>query len=262
MAKEEQMPEEERAPAGEGEGVEKASSRASLKLVAAVFVLIALGGAAALVSIPSKEQKPHFQGPFQFSLFEEKFSSNTKDNNQRRFLQTLLDCMYFAYDEGYLSVRTDDPLYRPILRDTVGRVISDKTLDEASGGPARETFLAELRDVLDPILFPVHIGHTVLPLDQDEESGLRPGISFRRSTFRGRFHDHVLHVDATTKTLQIDDGPETSFKGGEEDVEVVTDAGEVVYVDVSELIEDFRADVPIGVHGRIRQLFASDLIAQ
>lgn len=262
MAKEEQRPEEEDALTVEGEGVEQAGSRGPLKLVAGVFVLIALGGAAALVSVPSKEQKPRFQGPFQFSLFEEKFSSNTKDNDQRRFLQTLLDCMYFAYDESYLSVRTDDPLYRPILRDTVGRVISDKTLDEASGGPAREVFLAELRDVLDPILFPVHIGDTALPLDQDETSGLRPGISFRRSTFRGRFHDHVLHVDARARTLQIDEGPETSFKGNEEDIEVVSDIGDVVYVDVSELVQDFQGEVPIGVHGRIRQLFASDLIAQ
>jgi flagellar basal body-associated protein FliL len=260
MADEEEKPEE--GQGAEGEGGEKASAKGSLKLVGAIFVLIALGGAAALMSIPSKEEKPRFQGPFHFSLFEEKFSSNTKDNNQRRFLQALLDCMYFSYEEGYLAARTADPLYTPILRDTVGRVISDKTLDEAASGPAREAFLAELRDVLDPILFPAHIGATALPLERDVGSGLRPGISFRRSTFRGRFHDHVLHVDGQAKTLQIDEGPTTSFDGHEEDVGVVSDSGDVLYVDVSELFEDFQGDVRLGVHGRIRQVFASDLIAQ
>ena len=82
--------------------------------------MVALGGGAALMSIPANEAPKRFKGPFHYSLFEEKFSSNTKDNDQRRFLQALLDCMYFAYDQEYMSRRAADPLYRPILRDTVG----------------------------------------------------------------------------------------------------------------------------------------------
>ena len=116
--------------------------------------------------------------------------------------------------------------------------------------------------MLDPILFPVHIGATGLPLDRDEASGLRPGVSFDEATFRGRFHDHLLKVDAVAQTLQIDDGPVFEFEGDEEDLELHTAAGRTVYVDVTEIVGDFQGEVKVGVHGRIRQLFASDLIAQ
>lgn len=255
--KEKKEPEEDAAKAAETK-----PSRAPLKLVGGIALMVGLGAAAAVMAIPSRHAPKRFKGPFHCSLFEEKFSSNTKDNDQRRFLQTLLDCMYFAYDEEYMQRRASDPLYQPILRDTVGRVISDKTLDEASSGPAREIFLAELRDVLDPILFPVHIGDTVLPLDRDDRTGLRPGISFDEATFRGRFHDHVLKVDAPGRTLQIDDGPAVHFEGREEDLEVADAKGGTIYVDVTEIEPDFQGEVSLGVHGRIRQLFASDLIAQ
>lgn len=260
------MAEEEKNTGASGdqnpEDRSKGSAKGPLKMIGGIALIVGLGAAAAVMAVPSKRASDRFQGPFHCSLFEEKFSSNTRDNDQRRFLQTLLDCMYFAYDEGYMRKRTSDPLYRPILRDAVGRVISDKTLDEASSGPAREIFLAELRDVLDPILFPVHIGATKLPLDRDEVTGLRPGISFDESTFRGRFHDHVLHVDAKAGTLRIDDGPEIRFDGSEEDLEVTDGKGATLHVDVTEIEPGFQGEVEVGVHGRIRQLFATDLIAQ
>ena len=257
MAEEEQ----EEAQTEEQEAAPKKSKGPAL-LVGAIFGVIALGAGTAFMAIPAKEKVRRFEGPFHFPLFEEKFNANLRDNQQRRYLQALLDCMYFAYDETYLPTRATDPLYDPIMRDAVGRVISSKTLDDAYQGAAREAFLAELRDALNPVLFPVHIGETALPMDRDEVSGLRPGLSFARATFRGGFHDHTLTVNAAEKTLQLDDNEPVSYEGWEEDIPLTTQAGTTLYVDVTEVQEDFVGEVKIGVHGRLRQLFARELIAQ
>jgi flagellar basal body-associated protein FliL len=258
------MAEEPKPQDAEGGEAESGPKRAKSpkRMAAAALIVIALGSIAALVAVPSKQSVHRFHGPFNHSLFEEKFNTNLKDNQQRRYLQTLLDCMYFAYSETYLAERAKDPLYEPMLRDAVGRTISDRTLQETYEGPNREVFLEALRDVLNPILFPLHIGDTTQPMQLDEDSGLRPGISFNKATFRGRFWDHVLHVNAPAKTLCVDDGLTVTFLGDEEDLFVGTETGESIFVDVSEIVPDFVGDVHIGVHGRIRQLFARELIAQ
>ena len=77
----------------------------------------------------------------------------------------------------------------------------------------------------------------------------------------GERHDQSA-VDAVARTLQIDDGPVVDFEGNEEDLEIRTSTGKVVYVDVTEVVGDYQGELKIGIHGRIRQLFASDLIAQ
>ncbi len=244
------------------EGEEAPKKKGPLKLILGVVGTLALGATAAVVALPGDPPRHRFQGPYHHSLFEEKFSTNLKDNQQRRYLQTLLDCMYFAYDPMYLPGRLEDPLYDPMLRDRVGRMISGKSLQEAYEGPAREAFLAELRDVLNPHLFPLHIGATTQPMQLDEESGLRPGISFDRATFRGRYWEHLLKVDAVARTLQIDEGPVVTYTGTEEDLPLNASTGEVLYIDVTEINPEFQGEVQVGVHGRIRQLFARELIAQ
>jgi len=233
-----------------------------LVIVGVIFALIAAGAGAAFLAVPSEEPVRRFSGPYHYSLFEEKFNTNLRDNDQRRYLQTLLDCMYIAYDETYLPARAQDPLYDPIMRDVVGRIISTKTLVETYQGAAREAFLEELRAGLNPVLFPVHIGETVLPMDRDLVSGLRPGVSFTKATFRGGLHSHILVVDAVEQTLQIDDGDVISFKGTEEDLKLSTASGDILFVDVTEIEPKFQGEVKVGVHGRIRQLFARELIAQ
>lgn len=255
------MADEEEKPEGEEEDAPK-KSKGPMLIVGAIFGVIALGAGAAFMAIPAKEPVRRVMGPFHYSLFEEKFSTNLQDNQGRRFLQLLLDCMYFAYDETYLPARALDPLYDPIMRDVIGRVISSKTFNETQNGAAREAFLAELRDALNPVLFPVHVGETPLPMDRDLISGLRPGLSFARATFRGRFHDHILKIDAVEKTLQLDDYDIVTFDGHEEDLKLMTTSGDTVFVDVTEIEPEFVGEVKIGVHGRIRQLFARELIAQ
>lgn len=241
---------------------QKPGNKTPVKLIGGVVGLLGLGVAAAVMAVPSRDTTPRFRGVFHYSIFEEKFSANLRDNNQTRFLQLTLDCEYTAYSADYLPERVADPLYDARLRDAVGRVVSQKYLADTYEGPAREAFLAELRNILDPILFPMHLGDTRLPLELDEESGLQLGISYYKGTFRGRFFEHVLKVDAAQKTLQIDSGPVVVFDGGEEDLLVHSEAGDEVFVDVTDIDPEFQGEVQIGVKGRLRRLYAKDLIAQ
>ncbi|TDJ70895.1 MAG: hypothetical protein E2O39_09275 [Planctomycetota bacterium] len=256
MADEEKTATEEPA----GEPVEK-RSKGPAKVIGGIAGMLGLGVAAAIMAVPSRDTVPRFKGVFHHAIFAEKFSANLRDNNQTRFLQMTLDCEYSAYSHDYLPARVGDPLYDPRLRDAVGRVVSDKFLADTYEGPAREAFLTELRDVLDPILFPMHLGDTELPLELDEESGIRLGISYYKSTFRGRFFEHVLAIDAPQKTLQIDGGSVVSFTGGEEDLLVTSEAGDSVFVDVTGIEPEFQGELHIGVKGRLRRLYG-DLIAQ
>lgn len=249
------------AEAPEGEPATK-RSKAPVKMLGGIVGMVGLGVAAAIMAVPSRSKTPRFEGVYHYSIFDEKFIANLRDNNQTRFLQFMLDCEYSAYSKDYLPVRVDDPLYDPRLRDAMGRIVSEKSVADTYEGPAREAFEAELRDVLDPILFPLHIGETRLPLELDEDSGIRLGISYYKSTFRGRFFEHVLAIDSPGKTLQIDDGPVVTFKGGEEDLLVTSEAGDKVYVDVTGLDPEYQGDLHIGVKGRLRRLYLKDLMVQ
>lgn len=264
MADEEIEPKED-AEEGEGKEVKAAKEKGEkgpIKLLGAIVGVIVVGIGLAFMAIPGGDMEPRFQGPNHFMIFEEKINTNLKDNDQRRYLQMTLDCMYFSYETKYLAKRTDDPLYAPMLMDAVGRLTSSKTLTDVYEGPARETYFEELRDCLDTILFPVHIGNTNQPLLLDEESGLRPGISASKATFRGRFADHVLKVDAIAMTLQLDKGPVVTYGGGEEDLAIYTLSGDTLFVDLTEIDGNYVGEVQVGVKGKIRQLFAKEFIAQ
>ena len=250
---------------GSGEGSDDApkKDKGPIKLLGGVIGLIAAGGALAFMALPSKpEVAPKFTGPFHHQLFEEQFISNVKDNNFTRFIKTNPQVEYFAYDEAYIKNRVTDPGYTALLQHVFGGLASRQNLDEIYGGTMRDQFAEEIRLSVNSILFPVHIGETSLPLDTDGESGLRPGNSYRHTTFSGRFEDHLLKVDAKAKTMQIDEGPQTTFIGNEEDLPVMDVTGEVLYLDVSNLNSGFVGEVQIGAHGRIRQVFLSSHIAQ
>lgn len=240
------------------------ANKAPLKMAGALVAVLSLGAVAAFMAIPGKETKPHFGGPFSFNIIskDEKISANTLDNNQSRYLQLGLHCEYFAYDETYLSLRVTDPLYKPTLLSEVNALISTKRLSQAMVGESREAFVAELQELLDPILFPVHFGQTALPNDLEEKSGIRPGDSYRHATFRGRFYDHVLKVDAIEKTLQLNEETAVTFEGNEEDYKLVTQGGEALFLDLTELKPDFQGELHVGIRGRIRRLNLPDFIAQ
>ena len=115
-------------------------------------------------------------------------------------------------------------------------------------------FSALLRKELEPIVFPVHIGDTDYFYDEDENSGLKPGFSAMSATFREYFHRGLMHVDGPARVLRLGDGPEVTFKGDEDDLEVRSHTGDTVYVDVTHYDPEFIGDVKVGVHGKLRRI--------
>ena len=263
MAEEEAQENEEGADQAEGEGEEK-SSKSSLKLLGGVVGLLGAGTALALMAMPKKDKTPSFDGPAMHNLVEPpEVVGNPLDDNYARYFRFHPSCSFMAYDLGYPEGRRADPHYEPLLREAISTTISTYTMDELMSGNS-ETWLPELiESIVEPILFPVHLGETATPYDQHEESGLRLGPSQEREgTFRGAFFEHTLHVDVPEKTMQLDDGPEVTFESGAFDVLVEAPNGSKVYVDVSAANEEFVGDIHIGVMGRIRRLFPGDKMAQ
>lgn len=228
-----------------------------------IVSVIAAGALAAVMAIPSKDEKPRMEGPFALELFEEQFSCNLQGKDRTRYLQMEPQVSYLSYDPQYMVTRQTDPLYAGMLEATVFAVSSRKDTEEIWEGDIGETaFAEELRDNIDPILFPVHVGPTSLPWDYDEESGLRPGLSSSKTTFRGHFEDHILHVTQDPMQMRIDEGPPANFKEGDEDVRLISAEGSVLFIDASRLKEGFEGEVKIGVRGRIIQVIPVGLLIQ
>lgn len=258
MAEQEKV-ENQEAGNEEAEG-EKSSSRFPIKLVGGVLALVTAGSMLAMVAVP-KKGLPKLQGPFHTALIETPAPFSTRDANYSRYVKFGLDAEYRAYDEAYLAERSLDPFFATNLNSQIGRSATSKTVSEIAEGLNQELFAEELRGELEMIVFPLHIGDTKHPNDQDEQTGLRPGISVNMSGFRGRFFDHVLHFNGPEKTIQIDDGPVIEFSGHEEDLAVRTAEGNTVYIDVSLHKPEFVGDIQVGARGYLRRLILRNLIA-
>jgi len=244
------------------EASEKSSSKGSLKLLAAVVCLIAVGSTLAVVAIPTKEKPTRFDGPYFYELSEDPFTVTATDSNGSRYVKFKPSAEYVAYAKDYVPGREKDPFFGSYLNSKVLEVSSTKSIDEMLRGAAQAAFAEEIRHEIDPIVFPVHVGDTTHPLDMDEVTGLKPGSSHMDATFRGRIHDHVLKFDGQARTLQIDEGPVATFGGDEEDLQLQTVEGKYVYVDVTGFEEDFIGEVPIGCHGKLRKIILNGTIAQ
>ncbi|MBL4769598.1 MAG: hypothetical protein JKY61_00245 [Planctomycetes bacterium] len=260
MAKNEKE-EGEEGKAEEGDGAPK--KKLPIKLVGALVGVVGLGAALAMMAIPSGPKEiPRYIGPFFHDLVDEAVVTNTKDDHFKRFIKYKPQVEFFAYDAEYLTARMGDSLYMAWLNDSFTGLASNKRLDEIFEGANRERFAQVIRHAVEPVLFPVHIGTSDSPLDLDPESGIRPGDSYRLSTFRGSFWNHTLTIDADAKTLIVDEGNPTTFSGDELDLKVQTPSGEFVYLDVTSMTPDFSGTVQIGVKGRIRQVFLTNMMAQ
>ncbi len=257
MAEESEEPKE----VAEEEAAPK-KSRKSLLFGGGAAAVIAAGALAAVMAVPSKHEVRRLAGPYSIALFEKEFSCNIEEAGRTRYLKMAPQAAYFAYDATYMQNRGLDELYAPALHNTVFQIASRKTLDEIYGSVNESTFMEELRDALDPVLFPVHIGETALPWDFDETSGLRPGLSSDENTFRGEFDKHALHVDAATQEMWIDEGPRTTYEPGDFDVRVISADGGVVFIDTSNLEEGFQGEVQIGVRGRVMRILPNGLLIQ
>lgn len=263
------MAEEQKQEQGDEAVAEESKPQGKGKLIkigAAFGGLLVMAWIAATMAIPGKDVHPRFGAPFTVPMMldaEAKIPVNLDENNKTRFLQMNFNLFVSCYEDSYVKARQLDPNYEPFLRSRLIAVATSKKIDEVLGGPAAmAAFLEEVRDHIDPIMFPVHVGNTKNPLAAEEESGLMPGSMMDRASFRGRFHDYTLSIDAPKKTLSISDGPIVEFTGEETNLVVPTGTGEVLYLDVTSLEENYVGEIPIGVHGRINRVLADDLIAQ
>jgi hypothetical protein len=244
----------------------KSGRQRTLVMGGGLLACVAAGYVLALVAVPgggAAHHEAHLAGPFVVDISPANgYQVNLAGQGGRHFLAMLLKAEVDAYEEAYATERAQTPLVQAKLTDAVLRVASLKTkasLDDAVG---KEVFREELRLALDPVLFPIHVGDEHEPNAPDPASGLRPGTTLEQSTLRGLFHEHVLHVDAIEKTLQLDDGPKTHFQGTENDLQVEDAQGQTLYVDVSDLDHGFRGDVQVGVQGRIRSIYFASLLTQ
>ena len=256
-------PEEATEASAEGTPNEATTtSKRPLVIVGLIAVIVLLAYGAFQLAVQRDKTAPRFAGPFTTELFPEKYQVNLAGGGMKRFLQFTLSVIYESYSEGDFAERTKDPLYEPYLQSTVLAICSTKTVEEVQGRSSQDALMEELREELDSVLFPVHIGETDFALAVDRESGLRPGLSADRATFRGAFHDHELFVDAEKRTVRLGEGAPVTFTGDEFDL-LVTDAeGNSLYLDLTSLVDGFSGPVPVGTHGRIRRILPKYFLVQ
>ncbi|MEM7516210.1 MAG: flagellar basal body-associated FliL family protein [Planctomycetota bacterium] len=261
MADEDKKEAEDGAEGADGEESPKKSKKG---LILGGGVLGVLGAAylAATMAVPSPPVQHRFAGPFVSPLSEENISVNLADNDHKRYLRLGLTVEYYSYEADYFLNRTADPLYQPYLMNALQHVTNSRHRSEVSGETNRMIFLEEIAEAIDPVLFPIHIGATTAPFDQDVDSGLKPGYSMSEGTFRGKFHEHLLIVDAVEQTVRIDGGPVVDFEGDETDLEVPDERGRTIYLNVSELTEGYQAEIPVGAHGRVQRILVEDFLIQ
>lgn len=237
-------------------------SKKSLLLGGGILGLIAAAYGVSLVALPSKPKDMPFKGPWVTALTVGEVQVNLKGESSKRYMVVSLQAAYDAYDEKYAVDRVANPLYQAQLVDTLITLGRQKTREDLDDHIGQETFKEEVREAVDPLVFPLHVGnpndHTV----PDEVSGLLAGRSGEKATMRGGFHGHTLHLDQTRGTISLDQGVPLSFSGTETDLEVENEHGQTVYVNVSQLKEGFVGDVHAGTFGRIREILFSKFLVQ
>ncbi len=259
MAEEKDKKEEGAAPEAEQAAPKK--SRKSLLLGGGVLGLIAAGWAVSLVAMPGRSRERMFSGPFVVTLSPDEVQVNLLGEGGKRFLVMTLQAEFDAYEEAYATSRVGDTLYQAKLKDALIRVGRQKTKAELDDAVGEDVFKEEVREAIDPLLFPLHF-HAEDVNGADEASGLRPGRSIERSSLRGGYWAHTIELDEEGKKARLDEGPETTFAGDEQDLVLENEHHETVYVDVSQLEPGFEGRVQVGTFGRIRKIYFGKLLVQ
>lgn len=243
-----------------------------------IVATIALGYIVSLMAVPKKDaHKPHLEGPFVAKLSKSDIQVNLAGESSKRYLVMTLNAEYSAYDEQYVEGRLggggdagghgggevkEDPVYTAMLKDALLKLAATKSRDEVTNPGLIDGFLEEIKLVVDPILFPVHVGDSHAPSKPDSKSGLRVGESNMESTMRGFLHEHVLKVNGKKKTIALDDGAPVPFEGTELDLKVTDKSGQSVYLDTTSFHEDFSGEIPIGVPGKVRRIYRDSFLVQ
>ncbi len=249
------------APAAEAAAVPKKSKK-GLLLGGGLVALVATGYALSLVAAPKLPVDMSFEGPFVVDLCADELQVNLARNGGRSFLVMTLKAEVYSYSQAYPAARLTDPLYVAKLKDVLIGISTQKSKEEIETPIGKEIFKEELRESVDSVLFPVHVGSEKSPYESHVKSGLRPGESCRRSTYREGFMSGVLEVDALRKTIALDGGAPIAFHGDETDLQVSDAGGRFVYVDVTELHADFKGRVHVGTFGRVKGILFNSIIFQ
>ncbi len=265
MASEEKQHPQETAPEGPAKAP-PGPGRKPLLLGGGIVSLVAAAWALSLVAVPDKpaeHEKRVIQGPFVADVSPSSgFQVNLAGDGGRHYLALNLKVEVDAFEESYATAHASEPLYQAKLADAVLRTASQKTKSEVDNPVGREVFREELREALDPVLFPIHVGDELRAEGRHPESGLRAGRSIDRSSLRGLFHEHALHLDARNRSVRLDDGTPVVFQGDESDLFVADARGKGVYVDVSAIEPDYQGQVPVGALGRVRNVYFGSFLTQ
>jgi len=243
--------------------------------IAGIVIACATGAMLATAALPKQvEPTPMLDGPFVAALAKESVQVNLAGENGKRYLVLGLNAEYFAYDQLYTTTRLGggedghggvslpDPLYTAMLKDTLLRIAGGKTREQVEDPVQMEAFLMEIRAAIEPLLFPLSVGDSHALQSPDSHSGLRVGESVMDSTLRGLLHDHFVELDVAKKTVRLDEGSVTTFRGDERDLRVVGPDGGVVFLNVTALEPEFVGKVPIGVAGRVRRIYREQVLVQ
>lgn len=223
---------------------------------------LALAFVAAMFAVPKKEQggPEPLGGPFVGPLTPNKVQVNANDG--RGFIVLELTLLFDAYSPDYLTARANDPVCQAEIRDALVTIASSKSRSDLTDKVGKPVFLEEVRAAIEPLVFPVYVGDSPSSTGPDGPSKLALGLSMSKSTFRGLFEEHVLKFDAVQKKLSVDDGPETTFQGGERDLEVPCGDGTSIWVDVSKAESEFVGELKIGIKGRTRRVLWNEVLLQ
>jgi len=278
MADAKKDPTPEGGKAAEGEASKK--NKAPAVFGGGALALVALGYILSLMAVPNKEShRPELEGPFVACLSKSDLQVNLAGENNKRYLVMRLQAEYFAYDESYVAGRlgvavghagggehgeapVEDPIYTAQLKNALLKFGSTKTREQVTDPVLIDSFLEDVRTVVDPILFPIYVGDSHMPQEGDKESGVKVGDSSCESNFRGLLHEHELEIDGGRKKIRLDDGPWVEYEGRERDLAVPSKQGEKVYVNLTQLKPDLDFRVPIGVPGRVRAIYRESLLVQ
>ncbi|MEO0652374.1 MAG: flagellar basal body-associated FliL family protein [Planctomycetota bacterium] len=245
----------------DAEGAGK-SKKKLIGIVGGALGIVILAFVTTQAMAPKPPEYKQFAGDYVTPVTPTKITTNLRGGGGKRFLAVQMQANFEAYDEVYITERVADPVYMARIKDAVLAVSSRRTVDEVSDDTMRSILREELRRAVGPIMFPVHVGDAALPTELDSDSGIGPGDSLYASTYRTPLYDGKLFVDAPSGTLRLDDGAEYRFTGEETDLRVEDGAGKYVFLDLTELDPEFRGQVMIGTHGRVRELLFEDLVIQ
>ena len=249
-------------PESPAEEEPKAAPKKKVALLAgAALIVPSIALALALMAIPEESATPRFDGPYVGKLTPDQVQVNLGDQKERYFVFEH-NIVFEAYSEGYYQARQENPLYLAYLKDALIGLATSKTPEQVYEVAYEPSFREEIRSTVEPLLFPVHVGLGQNPTDADPLSGLAPGRSAFRATFRHPFHEHVLQLDDELRTVRLEDGPSTSYTGQERDLAVYSADQEVVYLDMTGVERGFRGDVQVGVMGRVIGILKVDALLQ